>query len=166
MVPVRRVERGSLEVLDAGQSWNFRVSELAAGRRQHVELVALATHNQRPATDLRVEGRFLGLHPQAQVRLQPVLTDAVLQVAQDLRLRCVAARPVVSRRERERVEVGGNIAGSARVGVRPPDSADRFAALEDREVGEVGLLEPDAQADPAEAGTDDADREPARVPVR
>jgi hypothetical protein len=93
------------------------------------------------------------------MRLQPEVADAVLQVAQDLGLWRVALGPVVPGRERERVQVGGNVAGGSRVRVGAPNSPDRLTALEDGEVGEPGLLQSDGESDAAEAGADDADRE-------
>jgi len=56
------------------------------------------------------------------------------QVAENLRLGCVATRPVGRLGERERVQVRGHVAAGARVGVVPPRAADGGRFLEDRSV--------------------------------
>jgi hypothetical protein len=62
------------------------------------------------------------------------------------------------------VQVRGDIAGRARVGVVPPHTADVIALLEDREGGEAGAAQCDAHAQTAEPGTDD--RHPRALPIR
>ena len=166
VIPFGGVKDRALEVLDPGDRRDLGTAELAAGGDQEVELVALAVgRDHRPAPRLRVEARLRDLDPEPQMRAQAELGDAVLEVGEDLGLRRVAARPAVAGRERERVQVRGHVAGRAGVGVGAPDAAHGVAALEDRQLLDSGLLEPDRDPDPAETRPDDADRERARVSI-
>ena len=85
----------------------------------------------------------------------PKRSRAVAQVLQDLVAHRVRAVPVVVRRERERVEVRGDVALAARVAVRPPGAAHVVAALEQDEVLDALLLQADRHAEAAEAGAHD-----------
>ena len=77
--------------------------------------------------------------------------------SQDLVAHRVRGLPVVLRRERERVEVGRDVALRARVAVRPPGPAHVGAAFEQDEVLDARLLEADRHPEPAEAGAHDRD---------
>jgi hypothetical protein len=55
--------------------------------------------------------------------------------------------------------VGGHVTGRAGIGVGAPDPADCLTALEDREPLDSRLAQLDADADAAEAGANDTDRE-------
>ena len=81
----------------------------------------------------------------------------VLEVGLDLGLRRVAARPARVRLEGELVEVRGDVAGGAGIGVVVPDAADPLAALEDRDVVVAGAAQHHGRADAAEAAADHGD---------
>src|SRR5207244_9593870 len=95
------------------------------------------------------------LRVQAQMVTEPVLVRAVLEVLQDLFAARVPARPVVLRLERERVEVRGDVAGEAGVGVVAPHAPDPARPLKDRERVDARLPERYSHADAAHAGADD-----------
>src|SRR5215831_1872189 len=86
----------------------------------------------------------------------------VLQVAPDLRLPGETVRPVRVGRERERVQVRRDVAGTPGIGVVAPGAADRAGPFQDDEVGHPGGAQPDARADTAEAGADDGHAHVAR----
>ena len=94
--------------------------------------------------------RYVRLGPEPDMRPDPVFVGDLFQIGEDLGPGRVAARPALPGGERERVEVRGNVAGRARVGVGPPDAADAVGALEDGEVADAGLEQLDAHADAAE----------------
>jgi len=77
------------------------------------------------------------------------------QVGLDLGLGRERPRPVRVRREGERVELGGDVAGGTGIGVVAPGAADVVAALDHEEVLLAVLGEPDRHAETAEAGADD-----------
>ncbi len=97
------------------------------------------------------------LDAEADMPEQPEALGAMLQVAVYLRLGRVRAGPVRLGREREAVEMGGDVAAAARVGVVPPGAAYRAGLLQDDKVIDAGLLEPDAHAHAGHAGADDDD---------
>src|SRR6185503_19105307 len=82
----------------------------------------------------------------------------VLEVGLDLGLRRVAARPARVGSEGELVEVRGDVAGRARIGVVVPDAADPLAALEHGDVVVAGALEHRGGADATEPAADDSHR--------
>src|SRR5207247_8042881 len=84
----------------------------------------------------------------------------------DLRLAREGPAPAWVGRERERVQVRGDVAGAAGVGVVPPGAAEVVGALEHQEVVDAGLAEPDRGAEPAEAAADDRDAQVGRVAHR
>src|SRR4029079_559954 len=75
----------------------------------------------------------------------------------DLVAHRIQAVPVRIGRERERVEVRGDVALAAGIAVHEPGAADVLAALDHDEVVEPPLLQPDGHAEAAEAGADDRD---------
>ena len=96
-------------------------------------------------------------HPEPDERCGVVPLRAALQVGADLGLRGVRPAPLGVRRERERVEVRGDVARAAGVGVRPPGAADVVVALEHDEVVDPLLAQPDRRAQAGEARADDRD---------
>src|ERR1700737_98645 len=69
-------------------------------------------------------------------------------------------------REGELVEVRGNVARGAGIGVVVPNPADPLAALEDRDVVVARLVQHHGRADTAEPPADNGDRaRPAAAPV-
>src|SRR5215813_5569576 len=85
---------------------------------------------------------------------RPWRVGDALQVVPDLWLPGEAVRPVRVRRERERVQVRRDVAGTPGVGVVPPRAAQTGRPLEDDEVGHARLPQPDPGAEPAETGAD------------
>ena len=148
---------GPVEVVDAGAaagstgrvSWPQAVTRTSNCGSSPASVRTV----QRPA--LGVEAGLGDLGASRRCGSIPKSRAHVLEVGEDLRLRRVTARPVVARGERERVQVRGDVAGGARVGVRAPDPADRVAALEHGQLLEPGLAQPDRRADAAEPGADD-----------
>ena len=90
------------------------------------------------------------------MRREPELADRLLEVAVDLRLAGVRARPVVAL-ERERVDVRVDVDLGAGVLVVPPGAADPLRLLVDRERLDAGLAEQHAGRDPAHPRADDRD---------
>src|SRR5690606_40002411 len=84
-----------------------------------------------------VPGRLVDGVAQPQVRPQPEPVDAVAEVVPDVLLGGEGVPPVRVEGERERVQVGGYVAGAARVGVVAPGAADVVGPLEDEQVVEA-----------------------------
>jgi hypothetical protein len=82
---------------------------------------------------------------------------AAAQIVADLGLGGVGVRPVGVGQEGERVEVRGNVAPAARIGVGVPAAANVGGALEHEEVVDPPLLEPNCHAQAGEAGAHDDD---------
>jgi hypothetical protein len=80
--------------------------------------------------------------------------DAIGEVLRDLLARREMPRPVVLRRERERVQQRRYVARGAGIAIRPPGAADAGVLLDDDEIAPATLLQPDTHAEPAEAGAD------------
>ena len=110
---------------------------------------------QRPASSS--QSAPVTLVPNRIERRRSRSSRDALEVGADLRLRRVGPAPVRVRGERERVEVRGDVAGAAGVGVRPPGAADVGVALEDHEVVDALLAQPDGEAEAGEPGADDRD---------
>src|SRR5439155_2058280 len=85
-----------------------------------------------------------------------VVGDAA-QVGLDLRLHGERARPVRVAGKGERVEVRRDVALAAGVRVLAPGAADVAGTLEDDEVVDAHLLEPDGGAEAGESGADHRD---------
>src|ERR1700722_15533148 len=97
------------------------------------------------------------------MRLQFEAVDDRLHVGEDLRLRCVAAWPVV-RHERIGIERDLDVALRAGIGVIPPRPARAGRLLEDRERRDAVALEVDGGGDSTEARADDGDGRRAAIP--
>jgi hypothetical protein len=152
------VEDLALEGLEARDPGVGRKAQLACAGHEKASLdVVTAPHPDQPAAGFVVEVRPLDLMAEADVIVHPVLACALLEVALDLALLAVLARPVVARLEGVRVEVGGDVAGGAGIGVVPPDASDLVGLLEDCE-RDPGPPELYPHADPAEARPNDRDR--------
>src|SRR5205085_6721932 len=78
-------------------------------------------------------------------------------VIEDVLLRAVGARPRIMRLERERVQMRGNVARRAGIGVLAPDAAEIVGFLEDGEAIEPRLLQVVRHAEPGKARADDGD---------
>jgi hypothetical protein len=112
---------------------------------------------QHPPAACLVPVRTLHLGARADPVAHAVAQRHVLQIRLDLGLRRVAARPARVRLERELVEVGGHVAGGARIGVVVPHAPDPVAALEDRHVLMAGAAQHHGCPDAAEAAADNGD---------
>ena len=146
-LPSKRSRPGSV-----GRPW---LAEEAGRGHQHACGQRLAGGLELPVLLLGDPGGAKQLAAQAGVAEHVEPAGAVAQVLEDLVAHRVRGLPVVFRRERERVEVGGDVALRARVAVRPPCAAHVGAALEQHEVLDARLLQADRHAEPAEAGADD-----------
>src|SRR5690606_3552194 len=102
-----------------------------------------------------VPGRLVDGVGQAQVWPQPEPVDAVAEVVPDVLLGGEGVPPVRVEGEGERVEMGGYVAGAARVGVVAPGAADVVVLLEDEQVVEAVAAQHDRGSQAAEAGTHD-----------
>ena len=157
MVPPGRVEDLAGEAAQAGQLRLRRFAERATGRDQEVGPVAAVGGVDEPAPAGLHPPRRVHLVPEPQMRAQTVQGHAPAQVGPDLRLGREAAGPVRVGGERQRVQVGRDVAGAARVAVVPPGAAHLVTPVEHQEVVVSPLFQPDRRADPAEAGADDGD---------
>src|SRR5919204_680869 len=94
---------------------------------------------------------------EADVRADAELVGAATQVVADLRLWRVGLTPIGVGCEGERVEVRGDVARAAGIGVEPPGPAHLVAPLDHQEVVEPLLLEADRGAEAREAAPHDQD---------
>ena len=160
MVPPGRVEDLAGEAAQAGQLRLRRFAERATGRDQEVGPVAAVGGVDEPAPAGLHPPRRVHLVPEPQMRAQTVQGHAPAQVGPDLRLGREAAGPVRVGGERQRVQVGRDVTGRARIGVRTPDPAQPVAALEDHDVLDTASPELDGGGDASEPASDDRDSQP------
>ena len=155
MVPLRGVEDGAGEGIEAGHLGQLRLVPGARGGHQETCGERAAGGLDAPAVALPpAVGHLRGEpgHP-----LEAVTGRDVAQVAEDLRLPGEGPRPAGVGGEGERVQRRGHVAGTARVGVRPPRTAEGVGLLQDQQVGDAGFPEPDRGADAGRAAADDDD---------
>ena len=92
VVPARRVEHGAGELVESRDLGPGRIAEHPDRSDDDVELVFLAVlGGEAPHRTLVVPSRRGDAVAEAEVRSQPVLRDAVLEVGVDLGLRSVWA---------------------------------------------------------------------------
>ena len=132
-----------------------RPAELAGRADQRLRLEHGVARADDPVRRCLVPARVRDLGAKRICGSRPCRRAQSLEVAQDVGLVGVFVRPVGLRGERERIEMRGHVAGRARIAVGAPHAADAIRLLQDDEVGEAGLFEPDAEPDPAEPGPDD-----------
>src|SRR5205814_10564250 len=106
---------------------------------------------EQPQLGVLVPRRGGHLVAEEQVRADAVLDGAAAQVVLDLGLAREGPAPPWVRREGERVEVRGDVALAAGIGVVAPRSADVVGALEHDEVVDALMLEADRYAQPRES---------------
>ncbi len=158
LVPAGRVEDGAAERVetgDVGGHWGAEHAE-----RAHDDLgfdLLTRVDGQAPDGAVVVPARGLHLGAQPQVGFESESLHALLEVDLDLGLAGVRACPRRVRRERERIEMGLDVALRAGVAVVPPGAADARCLLQDHEVVVTRLEQPHPRADPARAGADDRD---------
>ena len=165
VAPLGGVEGRALKVLQPRDRRHLRHRELAAGGDQDVGLVRAGAGLEQPAAALLVPAGALHLGAGADPVEDAEAAGDALDVGADLGPGRVAARPAVGR-EGELVEVGGDVAGGAGVGVVLPDAADPLALLEDGDVLVALAPQHRGGADAAEAAADDRDRGPAATQRR
>src|SRR5689334_6597655 len=114
------MEHRAGERLDAVDVRQLRLAEpaLAADDEPRRDLALRGLHAPEAAGLVPLGALHLG--PEADVRGDAVLVRALAQVVPDLRLQREQTRPLGVRRERERVEVRGNVALAARIRVVAP----------------------------------------------
>ena len=116
-----------------------------AGRRTAAP--ALGRRRPRPRARARCGTTCASVTPYSRATLR--------RYCLDLGLRGVRRRPVGVAREGERVELAGDVAAGAGVGVVAPGAADVVALLDHEVVGLAVLGQPDRRAEPGEPGPDD-----------
>ena len=158
MLPTRRVEARALEVLQTGKVRVVGDVEEADRGDEHVTLGFLAGR-EREAVDVTVVVPHRALHTRAEpeVRRQPEVADRLLQVAVDLGLAGVGARPVETL-ERKRVHVRVDVDLGAGILVVPPGAAHPRRALEDGEGLDSRLAQQDTGRDAPHPRADDRHR--------
>src|SRR5580704_18810811 len=109
----------------------------------------------RPEPRVFIERGARGGDAKADVRTDCVLGRAMLEIGEDLSLGREESGPVGVVFERIGVEVRRNVAGNPRVRVVAPGSSETVASLEDGEVVDARLFEPNRHAEPGEARADD-----------
>jgi hypothetical protein len=156
VIPLLRVERLALEILDARNRRQRRTRQAAHARHQHARGQALAVR-EREAPALRglVIRGALEFVVQAQVRADVKALHAVFEIGANLRLRREHARPARVRRKRERIDVRLHVARTPGIVVVAPRAADRRRFFEDDEVGHARLPQANGHAEAGKAGADD-----------
>lgn len=152
--PAGAVEDLTGEAAESGQRRDRRRGQLPGRADQHVGLDDITVcQSDAPPVSRLVErrGHHLGAEP------DPVAHHGrgVAQVAQDVWLCRVPARPRGAGREGVRVERRRHVARRARIGVVPPHPADLVRPLQHGEPLEPGSAQGQRHAQPAESGTDD-----------
>ena len=130
-----------------------------AGRpHQHRRAVLLAPRRaDDPAGGGVVPARLLHFSTESQERAHIETVHALADVVPDFALRGERTGPLRIEREGERVEVGGDVARGAGVGVVAPGAAEVVAAVEDDEVVDAHGAQAGRHPDAGEPGTDDDD---------
>lgn len=154
VVPACGVEDLAGEGLKTGDARDLRVGQRPGGGDDDIGGQGAARGLDHPAQVLGVPGHQLDLGAEAQVRAQAEEVGDVLQVGADVPLAGEGARPLGVGRERERVQVGGHVAGAPGVAVVPPGAADLVGPLQDDEVGDPLAAQPHGGPQTAEAGPD------------
>ena len=93
-----------------------------------------------------------------QIRPHPVFVDAMFEILLNLRRRRIQSTPVRPGLERVAIEMRGNIADRARIGVFPPGTPDAIRLFEYPEIRAALFEQPDRCADTGESGANDQDR--------
>ena len=166
-IPLRGVEARARE----------RVATLDLGPRDFVEHADRADHDigldrlarfdfERPARGALVPASAPNFGIETTVREQLVLLGAMLQVGANFGLGRVRTRPVALGLERERIQMRLDITGATRVAVVVPGAADALTLLEQDEVLEARLLQPNRHAQTAGSRPNDRDPQASRPVLR
>ena len=155
VIPASGVEHRARERVEPGDVGRQGLREPTAGEHQLVGDDDVTAGVQLPCAGRRIpSGRVQG-RAQPQRPVQALGPDDVEQVAQDLTAPGEGAGPCRMRMRREAVEVRGDIAGHARIGVVPPCSPRFVGPLDEDEVRSAGSFQGDRHRDAGEAGADD-----------
>jgi hypothetical protein len=119
-----------------------------------------------PGAGRGVEGGPGDLGVETAVGPEAVGADAILEIGEDLGLGREGAGPVCLRMVGERIEMGGHVAGAARVGVHPPGAARALVAVDEDEVPVTGANEAHRHAEAGKARAHDGDVDDAGLRVR
>ena len=164
VVPARAVNLLALELLQA-----FDVREAGVGQRPLGHHRGAAAHHlaffQRgfPQAGFLLERQIGDVAVEANVFFQIEFVHQIVDVIENLVAAGKAARPLRVGRERIGVQIGGDVAGGARVGVVPPGAADAVAPFQNHEIIDPRLLQPDRHAQPGKAGAHDQRRSRLRL---
>src|ERR1700682_6392456 len=79
-----------------------------------------------------IPSRALHLGVETNFGSKLVLVGDIAEVVPQFRLRRIQPAPVISRSERKRVEVGGNVAGAAGIAIIAPGASDVGSLLDDQ----------------------------------
>ena len=132
MVPRRSVEGVALEALEPGQRGRERLAQEAGRDHQHPRGHRTGGRLELPALRLGHPVRVEQLRVQPHVGAHAEAVGAPAQVLEDLVAHRIGAVPVRVRRERERVEVRGDVALAAGIAVGhqvPPTSSSRSITM-------------------------------------
>ena len=113
VAPFGGVEGRTVEALEPGDRRHLRHRQLAAGGDQHVGLVRARARLRAPLAALARPSSRASPRCRADPIEHAVAARDILEVLLDLGLRRVAARPARVRRERELVQVRGDVARGA-----------------------------------------------------
>ena len=151
MVPLRGVPAIAPETLAARNVRPDGTVKLAGAGRDDIRLEGAVAGLQRPEARLLVETRIVDFGVEADVTAQPVFVDDGFEIGLDVGGEDILLLPTGPHVEGELIHVQRHVAGTSRIGVLPPRSADLARLLVDREVGEAFFLELDRRADAGDA---------------
>ena len=155
MTPLSRVEDGSLESVDASDVGQRRLAERSGTEHHDVGSDHALVGRYLPPSIALVPPKAGHVVPEPDESLHVVGGGAGADVLLDLGLGSERPGPVGIGREREGVEDRGDIALAARVGVHVPGASEVVLALDDHEVLDGTLAEPDGHADAGQPGSED-----------
>ena len=154
VVPPRGVEDRPGEGPQARQVGVGRLDQAAAAADEQVGGQRAAAGLEPPERRRVVPGAAEQLGVEVQLWADAEVVADPLQVGPDLRLPAEGPRPVRVRREGERVEMAGHVAGATGIGVVAPGAADAAGPLEHHDVALARLSEPHGGPDAGEAAAD------------
>ena len=163
VIPARGVEDLAGEILDPGDVGQRGLAQRADRGDHDVGGVRTLVGFDLPHRPLGVPPRAGDLTPEAVLVAHVEAGGDGLDVALDLRLGGERAGPGRVEGERVRVQLGGDVAGGAGVGVVAPGTTDFRAAFEHDEIRLAPLAQPDRRAEAGEPAADDQDVDVVRA---
>ena len=155
VVPCGGVKERALEGLEPGDLGELRLAHRALAAHEHVGRDRALRAVEAPAGALLIPCRALEPAIEAHVLAYAEPRRHAPEVLEDLRLGGVGARPARVGRKGERVEVRGNVAAAARIGVVTPGASQVARTLEQNEVALAVTHQTHGHSDAREAGADD-----------